>query len=156
MINYFHQEVLGRGTVLVLTCRRVVRPLHWFWMIGWHPGPARQEIRLSGYDNKAKRPALECLELSPGQPYHGLSLQSKLYFGFTFVSPTPERLLHPTHVYNFGSGGGQAADKNALLTTIAAKYALRFIKWRFRSCAPVCVCVMGVGGWGIMYPVGGC
>jgi len=55
-------------------------------------------------------------------------------------------------MYNFGSGDGQAADKNALLTTITAKYAPRFIKWRFHGCAPVCI--RGRGG-GIMYPVGG-
>jgi hypothetical protein len=56
-------------------------------------------------------------------------------------------------MYNFGSGDGQAADKNALLTTVTAKYASGFIKWRFRGCAPVCVCGLGgrrdnvSGGW---------
>jgi hypothetical protein len=55
-------------------------------------------------------------------------------------------------MYNFGSGDGQDAEKNALFTTIAAKYAPRFIKWCFRGCAPVCVCGGGgtdnvSGGW---------
>ena len=83
------------------------------------PEPCWIEIRRSGCDNEAKSAAHECLELSPGHPYHCLSLQSKLFFDFTLMSPTQvlrirKRLLHLTHMYDFGSGDGQSADKNAL------------------------------------------